>query len=145
MSTPTRVLLVEDDPNDLELALHAFERGRFDNVVVARDGVEALEYVFREGRHADRDPEEGPRVVLLDVKLPLVDGIEVLRRLKTDPDTHRIPVVMLTSSAEDRDLQACYELGANSYIVKPVEIERFFIAIQEIGLYWLVLNQPDAR
>jgi len=145
MSTPTRVLLVEDDPNDLELALHAFERGRFTNVVVARDGVEALEYVFREGRHADRDPEDGPRVVLLDVKLPLVDGIEVLRRLKADPDTHRIPVVMLTSSAEDRDLQACYELGANSYIVKPVEIERFFTAIQEIGLYWLVLNQPDAH
>jgi two-component system, response regulator len=145
MSTPTRVLLVEDDPNDLELALHAFERGRFTNVVVARDGVEALEYVFREGRHADRDPEDGPRVVLLDVKLPLVDGIEVLRRLKADPDTHRIPVVMLTSSAEDRDLQACYELGANSYIVKPVEIERFFTAIQEIGLYWLVLNQPDTR
>ena len=145
MSTPTRVLLVEDDPNDLELALHAFERGRFTNVVVARDGVEALEYVFREGRHADRDPEEGPRVVLLDVKLPRVDGIEVLRRLKADPDTHRIPVVMLTSSAEDRDLQACYELGANSYIVKPVEIERFFTAIQEIGLYWLVLNQPDTR
>jgi two-component system response regulator len=146
MRTPTRVLLVEDDPNDLELALLAFERGHFANSIdVARDGAEALEYVRREGRYAGRQPEDHPRVILLDVKLPLVDGIEVLRRLKADPDTQRVPVVMLTSSAEDRDLQECYELGANSYIVKPVEMEQFFRAIQEIGLYWLVLNQPDAH
>jgi two-component system response regulator len=146
MSVPSRVLLVEDDPNDLELALLALERGHFANQIdVARDGAEALDYIFREGGHSARDPQEPPRVVLLDVKLPLVDGIEVLRRLKSEPRSRHIPVVMLTSSSEDRDLQACYDLGANSYIVKPVDMESFFKAIQEIGLYWLVFNQPDAH
>jgi two-component system response regulator len=144
MKVRPRVLMVEDDPNDLELALLAFQRGGIaSHIDVARDGAEALEYVFREGRHADRWHFDVPSVVLLDLKLPLVDGIEVLRRVKSDPATHRIPVVMLTSSAQDRDLQACYESGANSYIVKPVEIEKFFTAIREIGLYWLELNQPD--
>jgi two-component system, response regulator len=144
MKSLPRVLLVEDDPNDLELALLAFQRGGVaSHVDVARDGAEALEYVFREGRHADLWHFEVPSVVLLDVKLPLVDGIEVLRRIKAEPTTHRIPIVMLTSSAQDRDLQACYQFGANSYIVKPVEMERFFTAIREIGLYWLELNQPD--
>jgi len=132
----SRVLLVEDDPDDLELALLAFDRGRFAiRVDVARDGAEALAYVS--------DPGQDPRLVLLDVNLPRVDGIEVLRRLKEDPDTRHIPVVMLTSSAQDRDLHACYELGANSYIVKPVDLELFFTAIQEIGKYWLLLNQPE--
>lgn len=141
-----RVLLVEDNPDDLELALLAFEKGHFANhVAVARDGEEALEHVFRRGRHADLDPNEAPRLILLDIKLPLIDGIDVLRQIKADPRTRHIPVVMLTSSAEDRDLHACYELGANSYIVKPVDMEQFLAAVQSIGLYWLVLNQPDVN
>jgi two-component system response regulator len=143
---PTRVLLVEDNPDDLELAQLAFRRGRFaNNIDVARDGSEALDHLFCEGRFADRDPGDEPRLVLLDIKLPLVDGIDVLRTIKTDPRTKHIPVVMLTSSAEDRDLHACYELGANSYIVKPVDMEQFLSAVQSIGLYWLMLNQTDAH
>jgi two-component system, response regulator len=145
MRRPGRVLLVEDNPNDLELAQLAFERGRFANQVdVARDGEEALEYMFCRGRYASRDAGEVPRVVLLDVKLPFVDGTEVLRRLKAAVSTRHVPVVMLTSSAQDQDLQACYELGANSYIVKPVDMEQFLTAVQNIGLYWLMLNQTDA-
>jgi two-component system response regulator len=143
---PTRVLLVEDNPDDLELAQLAFRRGRFANAIdVARDGSEALEHLFCEGRFADRDPDDEPRLVLLDIKLPLVDGIDVLRTIKADARTRHIPVVMLTSSAEDRDLHACYELGANSYIVKPVDMEQFLSAVQSIGLYWLMLNQTDAH
>jgi two-component system, response regulator len=142
---PTRVLLVEDNPDDLELAQLAFRRGRFANPIdVARDGSEALDHLFCEGRYADRDPSDEPRLVLLDIKLPLVDGIDVLRTIKADTRTRHVPVVMLTSSAEDRDLHACYELGANSYIVKPVDMEQFLSAVQNIGLYWLLLNQTDA-
>jgi len=133
-----RLLLVEDNPDDLELARLAFARGPFAGTVVdvARDGAEALEYLFA--------PEpEPPQVVLLDIKLPLVDGIDVLRRLKADPHTRPIPVVMLTSSAQDRDLHACYELGANSYIVKPVDMEQFMAAVNNIGVYWLGLNHAN--
>ena len=143
--TPTRVLLVEDNPTDLELALLAFDRGGFGNPVdVVRDGAEALEYLFKEGRYADRGPVEEPRLVLLDVKLPLVDGPEVLRRVKQDPRTRHLPVVMLTTSTEDIDMRRCYEHGANSYIVKPVDMERFFRAVQDIGTYWLELNKTEA-
>ncbi|WP_432835096.1 response regulator [Dactylosporangium sp. CA-092794] len=132
-----RVLLVEDNPDDLELARLAFARGRFGTAVdVARDGAEALDYLFAPG-------QEPPQVVLLDIKLPLVDGIDVLRRVKSDPRTRHIPVVMLTSSAQDRDLHACYELGANSYIVKPVDMEHFMAAVNKIGAYWLGLNLTD--
>ncbi|MFC4062593.1 response regulator [Planomonospora corallina] len=142
--SPSRVLLVEDNPNDLELAQLAFERGRFANQVdVARDGAEALDYLSARGVFAHRDSEDLPRVILLDIKLPLIDGIEVLRQIKNDQRLRHIPVVMLTSSAEDRDLAACYALGANSYIVKPVDMEQFFSAIQNIGAYWLLLNHPD--
>jgi two-component system response regulator len=141
---PTRVLLVEDNPDDLELAQLAFERGRFANMIdVARDGAEALDHLFCTGRHAHRDPADAPRLVLLDIKLPLIDGIDVLREIKGNERTRHIPVVMLTSSAEDRDMHACYELGANSYIVKPVDMEQFLKAVQNIGLYWLMLNQTD--
>ncbi len=140
------MLLVEDNPSDLELALLAFERGRFNNPVdVVRDGAEALEYLFCTGRYAERCELDEPRLVLLDVKLPFVDGIDVLRQLKAHARTRHLPVVMLTTSAEDRDLQDCYSLGANSYIVKPVDMERFFQAVRDIGSYWLVLNQPDRR
>jgi two-component system response regulator len=135
---------VEDNPNDLELALLAFDRGGFGNSVdVVRDGAEALEYLFCRGRHAGRSPLDEPRLVLLDVKLPFVDGPEVLRQIKADPRTRHLPVVMLTTSAEDRDLRRCYAYGANSYIVKPVDLERFFRAVQDIATYWLELNRPD--
>ncbi|MDG6104935.1 response regulator [Dactylosporangium aurantiacum] len=135
-----RVLLVEDNPDDLELARLAFERGGFArNVDVARDGAEALDHLFGPAAPAP------PQVVLLDIKLPLVDGIDVLRRIKADPRTRHIPVVMLTSSAQDRDLHACYDLGANSYIVKPVDMEQFMSAVNSIGLYWLGLNLTDAH
>ena len=140
------MLLVEDNPDDLELARLAFERGRFANQVdVVRDGAEALDYLFARGDFADRAGDDPPRVVLLDVKRPLGDGIEVLRRIKSDEGLRHVPVVMLTSSAEDRDLAECYEVGANSYIVKPVDMDQFFSAVQSIGLYWLVLNRPDTR
>ncbi|GAA2367540.1 response regulator [Dactylosporangium salmoneum] len=132
-----RVLLVEDNPDDLELARLAFARGSLATTVdVARDGAEALEYLLAPGA-------EPPQVVLLDIKLPLVDGIDVLRRVKADRRTRHIPVVMLTSSALDRDLHACYELGANSYIVKPVDMEQFMAAVNNIGVYWLGLNLTD--
>ena len=133
----TEVLIVEDNPDDLELALHALRKSDFTNrVAVARDGAEALDLLLkREG--------ELPKVILLDVKLPLVDGIEVLRELKNDARTRRVPVVMMTSSAEDRDLAAAYELGANSYIVKPVDIDQFYRAVQQVGKYWLMLNQGE--
>jgi two-component system response regulator len=141
---PSTVLLVEDNPNDLELTLHALDLGKCANRIdVTRDGVEACEYLFCEGRYADRDPADEPRLIMLDIKLPLVTGIEVLRRIKADHRTRHLPVVMLTSSAEDSDLSTCYDLGANSYIVKPVDIDRFFDAINEIGMYWLVLNRAD--
>jgi two-component system response regulator len=144
IKTQSSILLVEDNANDLELALHALKRGNLASQIdVARDGAEALDYVFCNGAFSSRDPTDQPRVVLLDIKLPLVDGIEVLKAIRADENTRAIPVVMLTSSAEDRDLKACYDLGANSYIVKPVDIEQFFAAIQQVGVYWLVLNRRE--
>lgn len=142
MSTPFEVLLVEDDPSDLKLALHAFRRHyRTTPVHVVRDGAEALEFLFRTDRYARREGGN-PHLILLDLKLPLVDGSEVLRAVKGDPRTRSIPVVVMTSSREDRDLAGCYALGANSYIVKPVDFDRFGDAVRELGLYWLLLNQP---
>lgn len=147
MHTPTdslvEILLVEDNPLDLELAQRALRKANLSNrIQVARDGEEALDYIFCEGPHAGRRIEETPKVVLLDLKLPKVDGLEVLRRIKGDPRTHGIPVVMLTSSREQNDLIESYALGANSYIVKPVNFERFVEAVQGLGMYWLLLNQP---
>jgi CheY-like chemotaxis protein len=137
------VLLVEDSLQDLELTLRAFKKANLTNrVEVARDGVEAIEFLFCEGAHAGRKIEDGPKVVLLDLKLPKIDGMEVLRRMKSDPRTSSIPVVVLTSSQEQKDVIESYDLGVNSYIVKPVNFERFATAVQELGYYWLLLNQP---
>jgi two-component system, response regulator len=135
-------LLVEDNKNDVELTLRAFEKSKVVNdIVVARDGEEALEYLFATGSHAGRDPAM-PEVVLLDLKLPKVDGLEVLRRMRADPRTRRLPVVVLTSSNEDKDILASYDLGANSFVRKPVDFAEFIEAARHLGLYWLVMNQP---
>jgi len=137
------ILLVEDSPRDVELTLRALRKHNLANRVhVVRDGAEALEFAFATGVYAGRDMLHKPKVILLDLKLPKVDGIEVLRNLKSDERTKVIPVAVLTSSREDRDLDTCYKLGANSYIVKPVEFENFVKAVSELGLYWLLLNQP---
>ncbi|HEX4629377.1 MAG TPA: response regulator [Chthoniobacterales bacterium] len=139
---PVEILLVEDNPEDLELTLRALRKGNITNSIeVVRDGAEALEFLFCEGAHVARDLEDGPKVILLDLKLPKVDGLEVLRRVKTDERTKSIPVVVLTSSKEQRDVVESYQLGVNSYIVKPVNFEGFAHAVQEIGMYWLLLNQ----
>jgi two-component system, response regulator len=139
--TNVGILLVEDNPNDELLALHAFKKHNLANKVhVVRDGAEALEYVFCTGAYVDR-PFENPRVILLDKKLPLVDGMEVLRQIRADPRTKLIPVVMLTSSAEDRDIIESYQLGVNSYIVKPVNFEQFSETARQLGYYWLLINK----
>ena len=137
------VLLVEDNPDDLDMTLRALRKARLANrIQVARDGAEALEFIFCEGAYANRKIESVPKVILLDLKLPKIDGLEVLRRLKADPRTKTIPVVMLTSSKEQKDVVDSYHLGVNSYIVKPVNFEGFATAVGELGMYWLLLNQP---
>ena len=137
------ILLVEDNPQDLELTQRALKKANLANhIQVARDGEEALQFIFCEGPYAGRKIENGPKVVLLDLKLPKVDGKEVLARMKSDPRTKMIPVVVLTSSKEQSDLVESYKLGVNSYIVKPVNFEGFVAAVQELGMYWLLLNQP---
>jgi two-component system, response regulator len=136
------ILLVEDNPQDLELTVRALRKGNLiNNIDIARDGAEALEFIFCEGAYAARRIEEGPKVILLDLKLPKIDGLEVLKRIKADPRTSSIPVVVLTSSKEQKDVVESYQLGVNSYIVKPVNFEGFAAAVQEIGMYWLLLNQ----
>ena len=142
------ILLVEDDANDEALTLRALHKHKITNVVVVvRDGAEALDWLFARGAHAGRDPTVLPQVVLLDLKLPKVGGIEVLRAVRDDPRTKRLPVVLLTSSKEDQDLIAGYNLGANSYVVKPVDAAQFVEAVRQLGLYWLVLNEaaPNSR
>ena len=139
------ILLVEDNPNDLELALRALKKHHLaNNVIVARDGAEALDFIFGTGSYADRQIEKIPKVVLLDLKLPKVDGLEVLRRIKADERTKTIPVVVLTSSQEERDVVDSYRLGVNSYIVKPVDFDQFIDSVSKLGLYWLVCNKPPA-
>lgn len=143
MNETAEVLLVEDNPDDAELALHALKKHRIAaHIQIARDGAEALDYIFRSGPYAERTAGSNPRVILLDLKLPKVDGLEVLRRVKENSETRTIPVVALTSSREVRDISACYNLGANSYIVKPVDFEQFTETMRQLGLYWLTLNQP---
>lgn len=139
------ILLVEDNPDDVDLTLMAFKKSRIANdVVVARDGEEALDYLFATGVHAGRDPLRTPEVVLLDLKLPKMDGLEVLRRVRADERTRRLPVVVLTSSREERDVVSSYELGANSFVQKAVDFTQFQEAARQLGLYWLVLNQPSS-
>lgn len=138
---PIELLLVEDDPQDLELSMRALRKANLSNHIrVARDGAEAIDALFPPEGMPQR--QEAPKLVLLDLKLPKVDGLEVLRRIKEDPATRTIPVVVLTSSREHRDVDESYRLGANSYIVKPVNFERFIAAVSELGVYWLLLNQP---
>ena len=136
------ILLVEDSPQDIELTLAALEQNHLANeVVVVRDGEEAVAYLFREGIFKLRQ-EGNPAVVLLDLKLPKVDGLEVLERVKADPDLRTVPIVVLTSSREEQDLIRSYQLGVNAYVVKPVDFAEFVEAIQELGLFWAVINQP---
>ena len=139
------ILLVEDNPNDVELALHALKKNNIANrIEVVRDGAEALDFIFCTGAYASRSMNNAPKVILLDLKLPKVDGLEVLRQIKADPRTRAIPVVVLTSSREDRDIVESYNLGVNSYIVKPVDFEQFNESVRQLGMYWLLLNQPPA-
>ncbi len=138
----TTILLVEDNPDDEALTIRAFDKNNIRNdVVVAHDGVEALDYLFGTGTYAGRDATEAPSVVLLDIKLPKIDGLEVLRRLRADERTKFTPVVILTSSKEEQDLVRGYSLGANSYVRKPVDFGEFMEAVRQLGMYWLVLNE----
>ncbi|HEX9835579.1 MAG TPA: response regulator [Alphaproteobacteria bacterium] len=136
------LLLVEDNPDDEALTLRAFKKNNISNeVIVARDGAEALDYLFGSGKHAGRDTSILPQVILLDLKLPKLDGIEVLRRIRADKRTQTVPVVILTSSKEEQDLMNGYKLGCNSYVRKPVNFDEFLEAARQLGLYWLLLNE----
>jgi CheY-like chemotaxis protein len=140
------ILLVEDNPTDAELATMALKEANLANKLVwVKDGAEALDFLFATGPYSDRKVEDRPKVVLLDLRLPKVDGLEVLRRIKADERTKRVPVVVVTSSREDRDVVASYDLGVNSYISKPIEFEEFAKVISNLGLYWLVINRPPLQ
>ena len=145
-SREVEVVLVEDNPNDAELAIRALKGYNLANKLMwLKDGVEALDFIFAQGRYADRSVEEVPKVVLLDLKLPMVDGLEVLEKIKSDTRTKSIPVVVLTSSSEERDIIVSYNLGVNSYVIKPVDFDKFVDAAKEIGLYWMLLNEPEQK
>ncbi len=140
------ILLVEDNDDDVQLTLRAFEKSKVANrIIVVRDGQEAIDYLYARGPHARRPDSEMPQVVLLDLKLPKVDGLEVLRRMRAEEATRRLPVVVLTSSKEERDIIASYDLGANSYVRKPVDFGQFVEAAAQLGLYWLILNEAPPR
>lgn len=140
---PVEVLIVEDNPDDLALTMMALRKGKLANeIVVARDGVEALDFLFGRAEHANRDVTQQPRVILLDLKLPRVDGHEVLRAIRENPLTRDLPVIVMTSSDQDRDVLDSYELKVNSYVVKPVSFDQFHAAVTQVGMYWLLLNQP---
>ena len=140
------ILLVEDNPDDVELTLRSLRKNNISNeIVVARDGAEALEYLFATGAYADHDTSVMPAVILLDLKLPKVDGLEVLRRLRADERTKLLSIVIVTSSKEEKDLINGYSLGANNYVRKPVDFVQFSEAVKQLGLYWLLLNEPPPR
>jgi two-component system response regulator len=141
------ILLVEDNPDDEALTIRALKKNNIGNdLTVVRDGAEALEFLFCTGAYADRDPNDKPQVILLDINLPKVDGLEVLRRIRADESTRLLPVVILTSSKEEQDLFKGYSLGANSYVRKPVDFDQFVEAVRQLGLYWLILNEtPPMR
>ncbi len=140
---PRRILLIEDNPNDVALTIRALTKNRITNdVVVAKDGVEALDFLFGTGAQERGNTDDLPVLVLLDLRLPKVDGFEVLRQIRANEATKLLPVVILTSSKEDQDLAAGYKLGANSIVRKPVDFDQFLVAVQQLGLYWLVLNEP---
>jgi two-component system response regulator len=144
-SQRAEILLVEDNPNDVKLTMNAFKTANLANSVhIARDGVEALEFLFGAASNLDEELLERPKLILLDLKLPRLDGHEVLKRIKGDPRTSAIPVVILTSSAEERDVMRTYEVGANSYIVKPVDFEQFTESVRDIGKYWLEINHTQS-
>jgi two-component system response regulator len=143
---PKTILLIEDNPSDIDLTKRALEKGRIANaLVVVSDGQEALDYLFGTGDYAGRDSSDFPALTLLDLKLPKVSGLDVLRRIRSDSRTRRIPVVILTSSREEQDIAAGYDLGVNSYIRKPVDFEHFVQSVAQLGLYWLVLNEEPPR
>lgn len=140
------ILLIEDSPSDIELTRRALKKGRIGNeLVVAEDGAEGLDYLLGTGKYAGRDPADTPALTLLDLNLPKIPGLEVLRRIRADARTRRMPVVILTSSAEERDLADGYDAGVNSYMVKPVDFNQFVRVIEQLGLYWLVMNSPPPR
>lgn len=140
------ILLVEDNPDDEVLTLRAFRKNNIGNrIVVVHDGVEALDFLFCKGAFADRDPRDQPQIILLDLKLPKLDGLEVLQRIRQEESTRLLPVVILTSSKEEQDILAGYSLGANSYVRKPVDFNQFVEAVRQLGLYWMVLNETPPR
>jgi two-component system response regulator len=146
MNNEMDILLVEDNPEDVEITLRAFQKHHIANKIhVVRDGEEALECLFGTGRYAECSPCENTRLILLDLKLPKIDGLEVLQRCKTDPRTKHIPIVVLTSSREEEDLARSYNFGVNSYVVKPVDFPQFSDAVRQVGLYWMLLNQVPAE
>lgn len=137
------ILLVEDNPDDVKLTIHAFEKNKITNeIVVVNDGVEALDYLFKRALYSESDPNDLPTVILLDLKLPKIDGHEVLKQIRANEKTKLIPVIILTSSKEEEDLVKCYKNGCNSYIQKPVDFTEFVKAVQSLGMYWLLLNEP---
>ena len=143
MGQELEILLVEDNPGDLELTMYALRSNNLANhVQVARDGEEALDFLFARGPYSGRDLDSRPKLILLDLKLPKVDGLDVLREIRSDPRTRPVPVVILTSSKEEKDLVASYQLGINSYIQKPVDFKEFRETVRQLGLYWLIINQP---
>lgn len=143
MTNTVEILLIEDNINDAELTIRALKKKKLaNNLVHLKDGAEALDFIFAKGEYENRDIMSTPKVILLDLKMPRIDGIQVLEKIRADERTQRIPVVVLTSSKEDPDVDRCYRLGVNSYIVKPVDFDKFIEAVSQLGFYWLVLNHP---